>query len=141
MGEDFWKNIIFSGLRSRYFVTTSKQIEKSLFCQWKNTSKLWRTWSLALPVHNILSHLYFFKVGEIMLLKYGNLMLPAGHTLDLYYIWLSNAASFCKNYTKLYFDAKHLEKGLNRWGRFTCPFSKKSASFVYSFSFLRRWSM
>ena len=26
---------------------------------------------------------------------------------------LSNTAPFCKNYTKLYFDAKHLEKGLN----------------------------
>ena len=36
---------------------------------------------MALPVHNILSHLNFFKVVEMMLLKYGNLMLPAGHIL------------------------------------------------------------
>ena len=56
-------------------VTTGKQIEK-LNLPLKNTSKLWRTWSLALPVHNFLSHLHFFKVDEIMLLKYGNLMLP-----------------------------------------------------------------
>ena len=27
---------------------------------------------------------------------------------------LSNAAPFCKNYIKLYFDAKHLQNGLNR---------------------------
>ena len=27
---------------------------------------------------------------------------------------LSNATPFCENYTKLYFDAKHLEKELNR---------------------------
>ena len=73
---------------------------------------------MALPVYNFLSHLHFFKVGEIMSLKYGNLMLPAGHILDLYLVTLSNAASFCKNYAKLYFDTKHLKKGLNRegWG-------------------------
>ena len=69
----------------------------------KNTSKLWRTWSLALPVHNFLNHLHFFKVG----CWYGNLMLPAEYILDLYCVWLSNAAPFCKNYTKVYFNAKH----------------------------------
>ena len=41
---------------------------------------------------------------------------PAEHILDLYCVRLSNAAPFCKNYTKLYFDPKHLEKGLNRVG-------------------------
>ena len=41
---------------------------------------------------------------------------PAEHVLDLYCVRLSNAAPFCKNYTKLYFDPKHLEKGLNRVG-------------------------
>ena len=56
------------------------------------------------------------------------LMLP-GHILDLYCVRLSNTAPFCKNYAKLYFDAKHLEKGLNRDGIFEalffekCPFS------------------
>ena len=44
-------------------------------------------------------------------------MLQAGHILDLYHARLSNAAPFCENYTKLYFDAKHLKKGLNRGGR------------------------
>ena len=49
-----------------------------------------------------------------MLLKYGNLMLPAGNILDLYCVRLSNAAPFCENHIKLYFDANHLKKELNR---------------------------
>ena len=52
-----------------------------------------------------------------MLLKYENLMLPAGHIVDLYRVRPSNVAPFCKNDTKLYFDAKHLKKGLDRDGR------------------------
>ena len=40
-------------------------------------------------------------------------LLRTGHILDLYCIQLLNAAPFSENYTKLYFDAKHLEKGLN----------------------------
>ena len=106
-------------------VATGEQIEKKLFCHWKNTLKLWRTWPLALPVHNILSHLHFFKVGEIML-KYGNLILPAGHILDLYCVCLSSDAPFCENYTKLffvYFDAKGLNKGAGKI--FGALFSKK----------------
>ena len=49
-----------------------------------------------------------------MLLKYGKLTLPEGHVLDLYRVRLLNVAPFCENYTKLYFDAKHLKKGLNK---------------------------
>ena len=33
---------------------------------------------MALPAHNFLSHLQFFKVGKIMVSKYGHLMLPTG---------------------------------------------------------------
>ena len=80
--------LIFSSLRSHYHRQGNR---KKLILPLKNSSKLWRTWSLALPVRNFLSHLHFFKVGEIMLLKNGDLMVPAGHTLDLY--------------TKLYFNA------------------------------------
>ena len=40
-------------------------------------------------------------------------MTLAGHILHLYCVRLSNAALFCENHTKLHFDAKHLEKGLN----------------------------
>ena len=39
---------------------------------------------------------------------------PKGPNLDIFCIRLSNAAPFCKNYAKIYFHAKHLEKGLNR---------------------------
>ena len=52
-----------------------------------------------------------------MLLKYGNLMLPA--------------APFYENYAKLYFDAKQLKMGMNKDGgggggvNFWCPFFKK----------------
>ena len=47
------------------------------------------------------------------------------HILDLYCVQLSNAAPFCKNYIKLCFDAKHLEKGLNRGEIFGALFSEK----------------
>ena len=93
-GPRFLKKDIFSCFRSCYHRQANR---KKLFCHYKNTSKLWRTWSLALLVHNFLSHLHFFKVCEIMLLKYGNLMLPAGHILDLHCVGLSNAAPFCEN--------------------------------------------
>ena len=70
-----------------------------------------------------------------MLLKYENLMLSAGRILDLYCVRLSKAAPICKNFTKLYFDAIHLEKGFNRRVgvgvgggglKFWCPFFKKN---------------
>ena len=39
---------------------------------------------------------------------------------------VSDAAPFCENFAKLYFDAKHLEEGFNRgWGNFWCLFFKK----------------
>ena len=64
-----------------------------------------------------MSLLHFFKVGEIMF-KYGSLMLPAGHIVDLYCVRLSNAVPFCENYTKFYlFRCKTLKKVLDRSGR------------------------
>ena len=52
-----------------------------------------------------------------MLLKYGNLMLPA--------------APFYENYAKLYFDAKQLKMGMNKDGggggcKLLVPFFQKS---------------
>ena len=32
----------------------------------------------------------------------------AGPNLDIFCVWLSNVGSFCENYAKIYFDAKHL---------------------------------
>ena len=51
------------------------------------------------------------------------------HILDLYCVQLLNATPFCKNYTKLCFDAKHLEKGLNREVKFLVPFFQKKYPF------------
>ena len=39
---------------------------------------------------------------------------PSGPNLDLLCVQQSGAAPFCENYAELHFDAKHLEKGLNR---------------------------
>ena len=67
------------------------------------------------------------------------------HILDLYCLQLLNAVPFCKTYTKLYFDAKHLEKlekGLNKGGRggggeiFGALFSKKVPFFHKKVLFL-----
>ena len=38
----------------------------------------------------------------------------SGPNLVLLCVWQSDAAPFCENYAKLYFDTKHSEKGLNR---------------------------
>ena len=41
-----------------------------------------------------------------------------GVNLDLLCVRQSDAAPFCENYTKLYFDAKHLEKKTNSFFNF-----------------------
>ena len=38
----------------------------------------------------------------------------AGPNLDLLCVHQSDARPFCKNYAKIYFNAKHLEKELNK---------------------------
>ena len=110
------KNLLLCGLRflkKKFFQQGSR---KKLVLLLQNTSKLWRTWSLALLVHNLFSHLYFCKVSEIMLLKYGHLMLPAEYILDLhcvqYCVWLSNAAIFCKYYTHLLMQKREWIRGV-----------------------------
>ena len=112
VGQDFWKN--FSSLRSCYHSQANRK--KTHFATTKILQNFeghgqWHCQYITFWVIYI-----FFKVGEIMSLKYGNLMLPAGHIIDLHLVRLSNAACFCKNYAKLYFDTKHLKKGLNREG-------------------------
>ena len=53
-----------------------------------------------------------------------------GPNLDLLCIQQSDAAPFCEDYAKLYFDAKHSEKGLDTgWLNFWCPFFQKSTLF------------
>ena len=58
----------------------------------------------------------------------------SGHILDPYCVRLLNAAPFCENYMKLWCNAKHLEKELNRGGGRMVKilvhfFHKKSALF------------
>ena len=107
VGQDFWKKQFFP---VRDLITRTNQPRKKLILPLKNTSKLWRTWPLSLPVHTFLSHLHFFKVGEVMLLKYENLMLAAGHLLDLYCIRLSNTASFCEKIIQSLISMQNTEK-------------------------------
>ena len=50
----------------------------------------------------------------------------SGPNLDLLCVQQLGAVLFCENYAKLYFDAKHLEKGLNwMWWDFWFPLSQK----------------
>ena len=51
-----------------------------------------------------------FTSYTILQLKWG----LAGSNLDLLCIQQLDAAPFCENYAKLYFDGKHLEKVLNK---------------------------
>ena len=50
------------------------------------------------------------KLGSLKsIFSYSYILIPlaqSGHILDLYYVRPSNAAPFCENYAKLYFDAK-----------------------------------
>ena len=57
---------------------------------------------------------------------YSMLDATSGPNLDLLCVQQSGAAPICENYSMLYFDAKHLEKGLNRgrWS-FWLPFFKE----------------
>ena len=113
VGQDFWKKNCFPVWD---LITTGKQLEKKTYFA---TKKYFKT----------------LNDCEIMLLKYGNLMLPSGHILDLHCVRLSSAAFFCKNYTKFYFDAKYLKKGLNEWkgeggGRIFGSFFSKNVPFL-----------
>ena len=60
-------------------------------------------------------------------------MIP-GPNLDLSCIGQLGAAHICEIYAKFYFDAKHLERGLNPysipwWCRFWCPIFQNKALF------------
>ena len=51
---------------------------------------------------------------KVKLLENTPNQLSTGPNLDLSYICQSDAGRFCENYARLYFDAKHLETGLDR---------------------------
>ena len=69
--------------------------------------------------------------NDLYFLNYLLIFLQSGPNLDLFCVQQLNAAPFCENYAKLYFEVKHLEKELKRecwdfWGLF---FFTKSALF------------
>ena len=59
---------------------------------------------------------------------------PSGLNLDLLCVQELGTASFCKNFAKLYFDAKHLEKGLQNghfgWYWKLAKFSKQKSTLL-----------
>ena len=100
-GSRFMKKIFFSG----------KKIERNLFCHLKKTSKLWRAWSLAQLVHNVFSYLHFLQSGWDNVVKIwafdATSRVYSSPILRSIPCLISNAAPFCENYTRLYFDVKH----------------------------------
>ena len=54
------------------------------------------------------------KLGQLIKYKYFPCKIISGPNLDLLRVQQSDAAPFREIYANLYFDAKHLEKGLNR---------------------------
>ena len=68
-------------------------------------------WHL-LKIKILLPESLFLKADR----KYFLLSITSGHILDLHCVGSSTASPFCMNYAKLYFDAKHLQKGWNFWG-------------------------
>ena len=53
-----------------------------------------------------------------------------GHNLDLYCVLLSNATPFCKNYTKLYFDAEPYKRDWIGGMKVLVPFFRKKVPFL-----------
>ena len=70
-------------------------------------------WSQCKRTSGYHCYLSFFKSNYLSVWLF---FIKSGHILGLDSIRLSNAATFCNNYTKFYFEAKHLEKGLNNRG-------------------------
>ena len=86
----------------------------------------WRAWTMAICQMDSIS----FMQAATPVLAPTMLDAPSGPNLDLLCVQQSGAAPFCENYAKLYFDAKHLEKGLNReWWSFWFPVFEKYPHF------------
>ena len=73
-GQDFWKKKIDFPVWN--LLTTAEQTGRNSFCNWKNISTPWKTWSLALQIDKFLIHLQFFKVDELMAAKHEHLIHP-----------------------------------------------------------------
>ena len=60
------------------------------------------------------SNSFQFSKTKVYIYIYIYIHNNTGPNLDLLCVQQSHAAPFCENYAKLYFNAKHLEKGSNR---------------------------
>ena len=81
-----------------------------LQCSHKTPTQLFSC-AIFFVLHAFFNRQYFYKQHQA---EIGKKLSKLRHVLDLYCVQLSSAAPFCKNYTKLYLDAKHSEKELNR---------------------------
>ena len=100
------------------------KIDKKRLAVWGVGGFGWIRWKKKIWEKNLLQ-VMLNEVGGIKCPCFVNIISPtlknckslkrlSGPNLDLLCIWQSDTAPFCENYAKLYFDAKHLEKGLNR---------------------------
>ena len=89
------------------FFWSRDKLKIPLILQYLQPSNLARWWhTMKTTTHKVT---WFLK--RVILWGY---MTFSGPNLDHLYIWQLDAASFCKNYAKLYFDAKLLEMGLKK---------------------------
>ena len=112
------KNINFSSLKSFYHRLANR---KKIFLPLEKHFKTWTTCSLmALPARNFLSHLQLFKLGEIMLSKYGYLMLPRvfrdiqNYPWNWFYRW-SNSSVLCSSCKNTFVGAGNLQVITNKF--------------------------
>ena len=142
VGQDFWKKK-HQFFRFEILLPHPSKYKETYFANRK------RTWSLALPVHSFLSHLHFFKVGEIMS-KYGHLMLPGAFLdkvtpdIDFMYRWSRGSVFWCSCSKNTFVGAVNLRMTTSKfwyeylWGPYVL-FLDPVLSIV--FSILRRWSI
>ena len=97
-----------------------------------------------------MSHLQFFKVGEIMGSKYGHLMLSGyqGHfQIKLPWYWFyrwSSSSVWCSSCKNTFAGAGNLQTITNRilmWTLMGVLCTVSGPSFMHSFSFLRSWNI
>ena len=77
-----------------------------------NTSSFYELFKKTIPLRNIQK--LALKMYRVKLGIAPKIMCELCNGCVILCVRQSDAAPFCENYAKLYFDAKHLKKGLNR---------------------------
>ena len=73
---------------------------------------------------------FWFIMFEWLIIIHLSQLRSPGPSLDLLCIQQSDAVPIHENYAKLYFDAKHFKKGLNRGGEIFGALYFKKVSFL-----------